>query len=65
MSVNTPPEGGVESTATAAEEDILIGRLTANFSGAKRVDLYICERGVEQLRFPDIPVHSGARLYIR
>jgi hypothetical protein len=30
-------------------------------SGAKRVDLCICdERGVEQIRLPDIPFHSGA-----
>jgi hypothetical protein len=44
-----------------AEDDILIGRLAANLSGAKRVDLCICdERGVEQTRLPDIPVHSGA-----
>ncbi len=55
-----PAGGGVECTVTA-EDDILIGRLAANLSGAKRVDLCICdERGVEQLRLPDIPVHSGA-----
>jgi hypothetical protein len=55
-----PPGGGVECTVTA-EDDILIGRLAANLTGAKRVDLCICdERGVEQLRLPDIPVHSGA-----
>ena len=55
-----PPGGGVECTVTA-EDDILIGRLAANLSGAKRVDLCICdEHGVEQLRLPDIPVHSGA-----
>ncbi len=55
-----PPGGGVECTVTA-EDDILIGRLAANLSGAKRVDLCICdERGVEQLRMADIPVHSGA-----
>ena len=55
-----PPGGGVECTVTA-EDDILIGRLAANLSGVKRVDLCICdERGVEQLRLPDIPVHSGA-----
>jgi hypothetical protein len=53
-----PPGGGVECTVTAAD-DLLIGRLAADFSGAKRVDLCICdERGVEQLRLPDIPVHS-------
>ena len=55
-----PPGGGVECTVTA-EDDILIGRLAANLGGVKRVDLCICdERGVEQLRLPDIPVHSGA-----
>jgi hypothetical protein len=54
-----PPGGGVQCTVTA-EDDILIGRLAANLSGAKRVDLSICdERGVEQLRLRDIPVHSG------
>jgi hypothetical protein len=55
-----PPGGGVQCTVTA-EDDILIGRLAANLSGAKRVDLCICdERGVEQLRFPDIPINPGA-----
>jgi hypothetical protein len=55
-----PPGGGVECTVTA-EDDILIGRLAANLRGVKRVDLCICdERGVEQLRLADIPVHSGA-----
>ena len=55
-----PPGGRVECTVTA-EDDILIGRLAADLSGAKRVDLSICdERGVEQFRLADIPVHSGA-----
>jgi hypothetical protein len=55
-----PAGGGVQCTVTA-DDDILIGRLAADLSGAKRVDLSICdERGVEQLRLPDIPVHSGA-----
>ena len=45
-----PPGGRVECTVTA-EDDILIGRLAADLSGAKRVDLCICdERGVEQFR---------------
>jgi hypothetical protein len=44
-----------------AEDDILITRLAANVSGATRVDLCICdERGVEQSRMADIPVHSAA-----
>jgi len=55
-----PAGGGVQCTVTA-EDDILIGRLAANLSGAKRVDLSICdEGGVEQLRLPDIPIASGA-----
>jgi hypothetical protein len=55
-----PPGGGVQCTVTA-EDDLLVGRLAANLTGAKRVDLCICdEHGVEQLRLPDIPVHSGA-----
>lgn len=56
----TPPPGaGVECTVTAGD-DILVGRLAANFSGAERVDLCFCdERGVEQQRLQDIPVHSG------
>ena len=54
------PGGSVECTVTA-EDDILVGRLAADLSGARRVDLCICdEGGVEQVRLPDIPVHSGA-----
>jgi hypothetical protein len=52
--------GSVECTVTA-EDDFLIGRLAANLAGAKRVDLCLCdERGVEQLRLPDIPFQPGA-----
>jgi hypothetical protein len=55
-----PPGGGVQCTVTA-EDDILVGRLAANLSGVKRVDLCICdEHGVERLRLPDIPVNPGA-----
>ena len=55
-----PPGGSVQCTVTA-EDDILVGRLAANLSGAKRVDLCICdERGVERLRLRDIPVNPGA-----
>jgi hypothetical protein len=55
-----PPGGSVQCTVTA-EDDILIGRLVADLSGTKRVDLCICnEHGVEQLRLRDIPLHAGA-----
>jgi hypothetical protein len=55
-----PPGGGVQCTVTA-DDDILIGRLAADLSGAKRVDLrFFDERGVEQARLPDIPVNPAA-----
>jgi hypothetical protein len=57
----TPPLGGSIACTVTAEDDFLIGRLTTNLSGAKRVDLCFCdERGVERLRLPDIPFHSQA-----
>ena len=56
-----PPSGGSVECTVTADDDLLIGRLAANVSGATRVDLCFCdERGVEQLRLPDIPVHAGA-----
>ncbi|HSB11222.1 MAG TPA: hypothetical protein VLM38_17170 [Blastocatellia bacterium] len=57
----TPPPGGRVQCTVTGDDDILIGRLTANLSGAKRVDVCICdERGVEQERLPDIPVSPAA-----
>ena len=54
------PGGSVQCTV-GADDDLLIGRLTAELSAANRVDLSICDgRGVERLRMRDIPVHSGA-----
>ena len=48
-----PPGGSVQCTVTA-EDDILVGRLAANLSAAKRVDLCICDdRGIEQIRAPN------------
>ncbi len=56
-----PPLGGSVQCTVTAKDDILIGRLTANLMGAKRVDLSICdEQRTEQLRLRDIPVNSGA-----
>src|SRR5262249_32844973 len=56
-----PPSGGSVQCTVTEEDDLLIGRLAANLSGATRVDLCICdETGAEQVRMPDIPVHSGA-----
>jgi|ERR1017187_5207674 hypothetical protein len=57
----TPPLGGSIACTVTAEDDFLIGRLTADLGRAKRVDLCFCdESGVERLRLPDIPFDSGA-----
>jgi len=55
-----PPSGSVACTVTA-EDDFLIGRLTADLSGARRIDLAFCDsNGMERHRLPDIPFHSAA-----
>lgn len=56
-----PPAGGSVSCTVTAADDFLIGRLAADLSGAKRVDLCLCdERGSERLRLADIPFDSRA-----
>src|SRR5262245_24276361 len=54
------PQGGrVECTVTN-EDDLLIGRLAANLSNARQVDLCICNAdGQERIRLKDIPVHRA------
>jgi hypothetical protein len=55
-----PPAGGSVECTVTAEDDFLIGRLEANLSGARRVDLSICnERGEETTRMADIPFQPG------
>ena len=55
----TPPKGGSIVCTVSAEDDFLIGRLTADLRGATRVDLAFCdERGAEKLRLADIPFNS-------
>lgn len=57
----SPPRSGSIDCTVAAEDDFLIGHLTADLSTAKRVDLCFCDgQGVERLRLPDIPFHSHA-----
>ncbi|WP_155121630.1 hypothetical protein [Bryobacter aggregatus] len=56
-----PPAGGSVQCTVTAEDDLLIGRLAANFTTAERVDLCLCDQqGIERLRLPDIPFPSGA-----
>ncbi len=57
----TPPNGGSIQCTVTAEDDFLIGRLTADLSGAKRVDLCLCDQfGNVQVRLPEIPFNFGA-----
>jgi hypothetical protein len=56
-----PPSGGSVQCTVTADDDLLIGRLAGNLSGASRIDLCWCdEHGVEQLRLPDIPFRADA-----
>jgi hypothetical protein len=53
------PAGGSIACTVAAEDDFLIGRLNADLSAARRVDLSFCdEHGVERIRLADIPFDS-------
>ncbi len=57
----SPPRSGSVACTVSAEDDFLIGHLTADLTTAKRVDLSFCDgQGVERLRLPDIPFHSQA-----
>ena len=56
-----PPPGGHYQCTVNAEDDLLVVRMAARLSETARVDLCICdERGVEQVRYRDIPVPFGA-----
>ena len=56
-----PPQGGDVACTVTAEDDFLIGRLTADLSGAEQIDLAFCdEHGKEQLRLADIPFNSNS-----
>lgn len=59
------PAGGRLECTVAADDDLLVGRMAADLSGARRVDLCICDaRGLEKMRMADIPVHAGANSVI-
>jgi hypothetical protein len=54
------PGDSIQCTVTA-DDDLLVGRLAADLSAAKRVDLCLCDqRGVEFFRLADIPFQPGA-----
>lgn len=56
-----PPNGGDIACTVTEEDDFLIGRLTADLSAVRRVDVSLCdERGVEKLRMADVPFNPRA-----
>jgi len=56
-----PPRGGAIDCTVTAEDDFLIGRLTADLREAKRIDLCICESdGSVKMRLEDIPFNPEA-----
>jgi hypothetical protein len=56
-----PPRGGSIDCTVALDDDLLIGALTTDLSGAKRVDLAFCDAGgVEHHRLADIPFRPEA-----
>ena len=55
-----PPRGGKVDCTVTLEDDLLIGRLAADFSESRRIDLAICNgSGVEMMRMADIPFRPG------
>ena len=58
---HVPPPGGNYQCTVEADDHLLVVRMAARLSGAARVDLSVCdERGVEQVRYRDIPVCAGS-----
>ena len=55
-----PAPGGSVLCTVTEDDDVVVGRLAADVTGASRVDLSLCDqRGVEQARLRDIPVRAG------
>lgn len=56
-----PAGSGVQCTITAGD-DLLVGRMAADLSGARRVDIALCdETGTERHRLLDIPFGPAQR----
>lgn len=55
------PRGGSLLSTVAADDDLVVARLTADLTGVKRVDLSLCDaEGVERQRLRDIPIPRDA-----
>ena len=56
-----PPAGGSVQCTVTAQDELLVGRLAAKLSTAKKIDLSLCDPGgVEQFRLRDIPFEPAA-----
>lgn len=56
-----PPRGQSIQCTVAADDDLLVARLTADLTTASRVDLSWCDpRGIERQRMSDIPMRADA-----
>jgi hypothetical protein len=54
-----PPGGRVDCTVTA-QDDLLVGRLHADFSGVSRLDVVANQEGLPERRILDVPVSPDA-----
>jgi hypothetical protein len=56
-----PPLGGGVQCTVAADDDLLVARLTLDVTTASRVDLSWCDpHGIEHQRMTDIPIRADA-----
>jgi hypothetical protein len=56
-----PAPGGAVQCTVAADDDLLVARLTLDLTTASRVDLSWCDQqGVEHQRMADIPIRADA-----
>jgi hypothetical protein len=57
-----PPPGGSVQCTVSVDDDLLIGRLNADLSRARQLDISLCDgKGNERMRMADIPFRSDAR----
>jgi len=58
----SPPAGGGVNCTVTVNDDLLIGRLASDLSGARRVDIAMCDQaGQERGRLRDIPFNQSQR----
>ncbi len=61
ISQYTPPAGGSVQCTVTAQDDLLIGKLSADLRAARQIDLSLCDPGGgEQFRLRDVPFSPEA-----